>query len=235
MAFSSKRRGNWIAGLALAVLGAGCAFQTDEDRQGTILFLGNSITRHDSLPEFGWTQVNGMAATEPGKDYVHQTMAVLAERGFGAQAVVGDRDCDLCDGPIDEHSRNAAREVRRLRPLAVVVQLGENSDDLEVAAGKLTAQYRRLLQVLDEAGAKRVLALSVWHDTSLAGPRNLAVRLALADHPKVRFLDLTALSKDPLNYADTAKYGNDAVRWHPGDRGMRLIAERVAAAILEAL
>ncbi len=235
MVFAFKGKTQIAAGMVFAMLGAGCVFQTDGNRQGTLLFLGNSITRHDSLPEIGWTQVNGMAATEPAKDYVHQTMAFLAAQGFGAEATVGARDCDLCDGPIDEHIHNAAREVRLLQPLAVVVQLGENSSEVEIAAGKLTAQYRRLLQVLEEAGAKRILALSVWGDTSLTGPRNKAVQLALADFPKVRFLDLTALSKDPTNYGDTAKYRNDAVSWHPGDRGMRLIGEQVAKAILEAM
>ena len=46
-----------------------------------VLFIGNSITRHGPKPEIGWPNDWGMAASAPEKDYVHQTVALLEEKG----------------------------------------------------------------------------------------------------------------------------------------------------------
>jgi hypothetical protein len=212
-------------------LSTGCIFQTDAKAPHTLLFMGNSITRMDSIPQFGWLQSNGMAATALDSDYVHVTLRLLDERGIRANAVIGDRDCEICDGEVDAHAETARRHVLQYRPLAVVVQLGENATPAEVDGGQLTEQYRRLLQGLTDAGAKRIYALSVWDDTSLTAPKTFAVRRAIREFPDVRFLDLTDIPKQPGVYGDSSQYENPAVLWHPGNAGMRLIGERVAEAI----
>lgn len=218
-----------------AFIGAGCVFQTDAKAPITVLFMGNSITRMDSLPQFGWLQSNGMAATALDSDYVHVTLRALKAKGILAEAVIGDRDCEVCDGPIDAHAETARRHVLTYKPAAVVVQLGENASPAEVDGGELTEQYRRLLRALTQAGARNIYALSVWDDTTLTAPKTFAIRRAIREFPEVQFLDMTDIPKRPGVYGDPEVYADAAVLWHPGNLGMRLIGERVADAIAAGL
>jgi hypothetical protein len=156
----------------------------------------------------------------------------MTQAGWPVKAVIGDKDCLICDGEIDAHTENARKLVDTYQPLAVVVQLGENESLVEVESGKLTAEYQRLLRTLTEAGAKRIYALSVWDDTSLTAPRTFAVRRAVRDFPAVRFIDLTDIPKDSATYGNPKAFSDPAVLWHPGNLGMRRIGERVAATLI---
>ena len=46
-----------------------------------IVFIGNSITLHERLPEIGWLNVWGMTASAADRDYVH-----IVTRGIEAEA-----------------------------------------------------------------------------------------------------------------------------------------------------
>ena len=63
-----------------------------------VLFLGNSITLHGSLPKIGWTNSWGMAASTKEKDYVH-----LVTRGIEAKT---GRKADLRVRNLADFERN---------------------------------------------------------------------------------------------------------------------------------
>lgn len=67
-----------------------------------VLFLGNSITLHGSLPKIGWTNVWGMAASAKEKDYVH-----LVTRGIEREA---GRKADLRVRNLADFERNFRNE-----------------------------------------------------------------------------------------------------------------------------
>jgi hypothetical protein len=211
-----------IAGFTLA-LGTGCLFDT-RFQAPTLLFLGNSITLHDSLPQIGWRQQSGMAATTLDSDYVHFTIRDLQLRGIRAQIEYGMRDCDVCDGPIDEHRQNIATVLRHTKPRWVVVQLGENMNALEVQTGKLTLQYRQLLFDLRAGGTYPIFCVSNWNETSLSDLHNAAIQRAMNSISGIHFVDITSVAADSQNYADTSRYLDPGVRWHPGNRGMSAMA-----------
>jgi hypothetical protein len=226
----------WVPGLrSLAVIPiclgliSGCVFETR--RQGpAILFMGNSITRNVPVPELGWTGDWGMAATSRDKDYAHQTIRLLKERGMDAELHLAERDCPECDGSLDEQIRNMD-QVRRLRPRYVVVQLSEHSFDIELRSGKMTDQYRRLLQGLKDEGVPHVYCVSAWGEKDIEGPHAVGIGLALRDFPEYEFVDITKAAADTLNYGDPALFSDAGVLWHPGDAGMLRIAEAVSEAI----
>ena len=219
--------GSTIACLAGSVIG--CMFET-RDQAPALLVMGNSIMRNPPLPEIGWTGNWGMAATEPAKDYAHQTVRILKEKGLDLELNLADRDCPRCDGAIDEQIHNMD-QVRRVHPRFVVVQLAEHSGEIELRSGKMSDQYRRLLQGLKDEGVPHVYCVSSWGEKDPEGPHAAAIWVALKDFPGYEYVDISAVASDTVNYGDTTRFANPGVRWHPGNRGMLKIAEAVAAAI----
>ena len=53
-----------------------------------------------------------------------------------------------------------------------------------------------------------------------------------AGRQAVPFVDLAPLSKDPKNYAKAeGHFTHSGVNWHPGDAGMKAIAEEIWQAV----
>lgn len=207
----------------------GCFFETE--RKGpVILFMGNSITQNAPAPDLKWYGTWGMAASAPENDYLHQTVSLLKEKGMDVEPHVGERNCVPCDGGIDEQAQNR-EQIRRLRPRYVVVQLSEHSFDIELRSGKMKAQYISLLEMLHQEGVPHVYCLGAWGEKSPDEPRGTAIQAALFGFPEYRFLDIAAIVRDSANYGDPASFTDAAVLWHPGDRGMRAIAETVSQAV----
>lgn len=214
-----------------ALFTAGCLFETQ--RKGSpILFMGNSITRNAPAPEAGWYGDWGMAATARENDYAHQTVRLLGEKGLDLELHLAERDCDYCDGAIDEQIRNMD-QVRRLRPRFVVVQLSEHSFDVELRSGKMIAQYRELLGALRDEGVRHVYCIGAWGETRPDEARNDGMLIALRDFPEYDWIDITAVAGDSLNYGDKSLFPDVHIAWHPGDRGMLSIAEALSRAIWE--
>jgi hypothetical protein len=215
---------------AVLLLLQGCLFET-RTQVPVILFMGNSITLSAPSSELGWTGNWGMAATAADSDYAHQTLRLLRENGMDLRMEIGERNCPVCDGAIDEQSRDV-EQIRRLRPRYVVVQLSEHSFDIELRSGKMTEQYRRLLAMLRSEGVPQVLCLGAWGEKDADQPHAQGILRALTDFPEYRFVDISAVARDTLNYADTAEFKDAGVAWHPGNRGMLAIAEILSDAVL---
>jgi hypothetical protein len=205
-------------------------FET-QHRPPRILFIGNSITYHVPLPEAGWNGSWGMAATSRDNDYVHRTLRRLADAGVDLEPVFLPLDCIQCDGIIGQYLENAWH-VPELGPRYVVVQLGENSNDIEAQGGRLTAQYRSLLQALAQYHSGTLFCVSDWGERTLDGFRNTAIRQAMKTIPTAKLVDITAVTADSANYGDPALFPNAGVRWHPGDAGMDGISKALAESIL---
>ena len=111
-----------------------------------VLFLGNSITLHGSLPKIGWTNVWGMAASAREKDYVH-----LVTRGIEAKT---GRKADLRVRNLADFERNfrtwsPAENLKAevaFNPDYLVIALGENAPNLPTQDDRLA--YRKAFKEL---------------------------------------------------------------------------------------
>jgi hypothetical protein len=222
-----------LRSIAIAIIASGffsgCVFET-RTRGADILFMGNSITLNLPSAEYAWTGSWGMAATARDSDYVHQTVRILKEKGLDVELNIAARNCPDCDGALDEQIHNM-EQVRELKPRYVVVQLSEHSGDVELRSGKMAEQYRKLLRGLSDAGVPHVYCVSAWGEKDRDQPRAQGIIQALKDFPEYDFVDITAIAADTLNYGDSTLFKNAFVTWHPGDRGMRRIAQSVAESV----
>lgn len=198
-----------------------------------VLFLGNSITLHGSLPEIGSTNVWGMAASAAEKDYVH-----LVTRGIEKETrcKVDVRVRNLATFERDYRAWDCAKglsDVAGFDPDYLVIALGENVPNFKTEEDRMA--YRKAFRGLigfflnnhQKIGVKVVVRGVFWpneeKDNEMA---HVASEYAV---PFVR-ADIGA------DVAMTAKgsFWHDGVQAHPGDRGMQEIADRILSAFFPA-
>ena len=195
-----------------------------------VLFLGNSITLHGPKPDIGWTGNWGMAASAEEKDYVHLLTADIA-KAAGAQPRTMVRN--IADFERGYDGFDIAAGVKAELDFGadiVVVAIGENVPEpaTEDARAKFAAAFARLLAALKQHGQPAIFVRSsFWPDAVKDG----IMRKACAD-AGAAFVDIAALGRDAANAASSErKIGHAGVAGHPGDRGMRAIADAIFAAL----
>ena len=199
---------------------------------GKVLFLGNSITRHPPAPGIGWILDCGMAASAAEKDYVHLLTARLAESAGDAPRVMAKNIADF-ERQYDTYDIGAGLKPElEFSADLVVLAIGENVAELtsaEASAG-FTRAVSRLLGELKRHGHPTVFVRS----TFWANPaKDLALRQA-AKESGAMFVELGRLDREPANLASSERaFENAGVGGHPGDRGMRAIADVLWKAIAE--
>jgi len=195
-----------------------------------VLFLGNSITRHGPAPKIGWTDDWGMAASAREKDYVHLVAAGLAGMAGKAPEIqfanIADFERHLATTDLDA----ALKAELDFKPTLVIVAIGENvaslgTDDakaqFKAALGRLLGRWK---------GATLLVRSCFWADPVKDGILREACREAGGI-----FVDIGALGKDESNYARAErKFEHAGVAAHPGDKGMKAIADAILAGLQRA-
>lgn len=196
-----------------------------------ILFLGNSITFHAPKEEIGWTGNWGMAASSEDKDYVHLvTRAIAHHTGSTPQIRVRN---------IAEFERNYAtydvagqlKDLFAFDPDLVVLAIGENVPAL--GSEDIKAQFKAgVMKILGCALAKRhplvVVRGCFWADAAKDQVLSQACREAGGI-----FVDAGPLGRDAANAARAERsFAHDGVAGHPGDRGMKALADGITQAVL---
>ncbi len=196
-----------------------------------ILFLGNSITVHGPKADIGWTGNWGMAASCADKDYVHLVTSALAEH-------TGSRPRILVRN-IADFERNYAtydvdlqmKDLFAFDPDLVVLAIGENVPPLGSEDAK--AQFKAgVINILRCALAKRrplvVVRTCFWADTA----KDEVLRQACREADGI-FVNVGPLGLDAANAARSERsFTHDGVAGHPGDKGMKALADAIVKAVL---
>jgi len=197
-----------------------------------ILFLGNSITVHGPKPDIGWTNNWGMAASAEDKDYVHLVTHALAQHTGSTPEIrvsnIADFERHYATYDVDEQ----LKDLFAFDPDLVVLAIGENVPPLgsEDAKTKFKAGVSSILRC---AMAKRhplvVVRSGFWADAA----KDQVLRQVCQEGDAV-FVDAGALGPDPANAARSERsFAHDGVAGHPGDRGMKALADAIVQAILK--
>ncbi|MCH3998895.1 MAG: SGNH/GDSL hydrolase family protein [Lachnospiraceae bacterium] len=214
-----------------------------DDDHYNILFIGNSITRHE-ITSYWWSDGRGMAATSQDTDYVHQTESLLTDKleelKPGAKGINGYA-FNYSVWETNAHDRAQTYPVMDKYMTegggldVVVLQLGENVSDASTDDSTYESDYAELIQhIKEEAPFAQIITVGdFWADDTKD-----AVKKSVAEEVGVTYVDLAEIQDDP-NYEagmGTTVQGDDGneheidhsgVAKHPGDTGMKWIAKKI--------
>jgi hypothetical protein len=197
---------------------------------GKVLYLGNSITLHDPAPAIGWTGNWGMAASAKEKDYVHLLTAEIA-KATGVKPEIKVRN--IVDFERGYGSFNIEKDLKdelHFHADLVIVAIGENVAELanEEAREKFAVAFAKLLSALKQHGQPTIFVRSSFWPHEV---KDGILRKASTD-AGVTFVDIAKLVRDKSNAASSErKIEHAGVAGHPGDKGMKAIADEIFAAI----
>lgn len=191
-----------------------------------ILYLGNSITLHGPAPQIGWTGNWGMAASKEENDFVHLLTGKIAEAA-GGDPEISVRNIADFERSYDKYDvADGLKGDLAFRPDLVIVAIGENVPALKDAEARdrFHKAVLELLRTLDNAGHPTIIVRSgFW-----ANQAKDEVLEAAAKEVGATFVDIRRLGSDPkMSARSERKIDHDGVASHPGDQGMRAIADSI--------
>lgn len=186
-----------------------------------VLFIGNSITLHGRLPEIGWDNEWGMAASSKKNDYVHRVMANVENLDPNAEYGI----CQVAGWEQDYHNGVARlaeyEEARDFNADIIVCRFVENVPFAEFDEEAFGQAYRGIVKYLDPCGKARI----VMTDSFWKHPADSVIeRIACENgYPLVKISDLGELDEMKA----IGLFEHEGVAMHPGDTGMKTIADRI--------
>jgi hypothetical protein len=195
-----------------------------------IVVLGNSITLHGPSDAVQWAGNWGMAASEEEKDYVHLLVNGLAQRTGKKPALmvanIADFERNHATFDVDANFK----KFFEFKPDIVVVAIGENVPALssEDAKAKYKAGFLKLLEAIKKGGQPTILVRSCfWADPT----KDEIMRQCCTAVGGV-YVDVSSLGRDGSNSArDERSFPHAGVAGHPGDKGMKALADALLNAV----
>jgi hypothetical protein len=193
-----------------------------------ILFVGNSITLHGVKRNIGWHNEWGMAASAEDKDYVHvienevlsshpQTAFCICQAAAWERGYVSEADEIL---PKFEHARLFDADI-------IIIRLIENCKVGVYDGKKFKTELARLISYLDPSGkAKIIVTTGFWKHP---GDSDIIDFCKENGYPCVELGDL---GQDDKMKA-IGLFEHTGVANHPGDEGMKAIADRILKVLKE--
>ncbi len=194
-----------------------------------ISVIGNSLRRHHLKPSIGWNHEWGMAAGSEDKDYTHLLYRKIGDKFKAAgkpeptltlppRSVIAEADWSSWDAPATKSAD------------VLIIQLGDNfrpKEDFDPQRDFI-APYTKMLTDMKAVNPDRILiCVSNWDDDKKFNWLHTAAKAA-----GVPFVDINKLSKDRKNRAASeGRFTHNSVNWHPGDRGMAVIADAIWAVL----
>lgn len=195
-----------------------------------ILFLGNSITLHGPAPHIGWTGNWGMAASAKEKDYVHLLTADIAKAAKAQPETMVRNIADFERGHALYDIAKQLKPELDFHADLIIVAIGENVAELTTDESRQTyrAAFSKLIDELRSHGSSTIFVRSSFWPN----PAKDEIMRDVALKAGATFIDISKLGRDEANAARSErKIDHDGVAGHPGDKGMRAIADALFAEI----
>jgi hypothetical protein len=178
------------------------------------------------MPEIGWYGDWGMAASAADSDYVHVLIGYLRETiGYEpdvriASIVPFEQDfAQFQNLPGSEFS-----DLTAFKPDLVILRIGDNVETATAVKQDFLSSFAALISFLSRSDSAVVVATSSWFPKATV---DACMRIA-CEQEDTWFVDISDLYADRRNLASSERsYSDPGVAIHPGDAGMRAIANRL--------
>lgn len=197
------------------------SFINHEGKGKRILFVGNSITRHGVKHEIGWHNDWGMAASALEKDYVHVVTKEILQKDSEAafcicQAAEWERN--WYDG---EKTFELFKSARDFKADIIIMRVIENCPRDNYTSDLFQKKYGKLVSYLNSSeNADIIVTTGFWKHIADNAIREYAHKNRYA------IAELNDLGeKDKMKAIGL--FEHEGVANHPGDFGMKKIAERI--------
>lgn len=200
-------------------------FENPHGKGLRVMFVGNSITLHGPAPKIGWHGEWGMAASSKENDYVH-----ILEREIRNT----DPEASFCICQVSDFEREYWNGTEKFPQFESAHQFGADVIVLRfienVAIGNFDKdvfgrELEQLVQFLNGSGnAKIIVTTSFWKHPGDQALRDFA---AQNGYPCVELGDLG----EDHSMKAIGLFEHGGVAQHPGDQGMKEIAERIMKAL----
>lgn len=185
-----------------------------------VLFMGNSITLHEPAPAIGWNARWGMAASAQENDYVHLVLKALREKyGEVSYCITNVADFEREYWKDENISRYAV--ANDFSADTVIYRFGENTNRDMLKEKPMKEHLNAFLEHFAKNAKKVVVTDLFWQHEYLC-----SLFEELADECGYEFVSLCDLGDDDENKA-IGLFAHEGVALHPGDLGMKRIAERI--------
>ena len=192
-----------------------------------LLFAGNSITIHDPAPDIGWYGSWGMAASAKDKDYVHVLKKMLSEK-YGAfdMGVLQAANWERSFWEDSALENDGIEDARGFDADIIVIRLGENAHPFAKPDRDFGAALEKLAAYLNKSKKARIIITDMFWQSEILD-KSIRETAHKNGWTLVKIGDLGAKDENKA----LGLFSHQGVAIHPGDAGMKHIAERIFEAI----
>ena len=201
-------------------------FDAHHNGSPRVVVIGNSTALHNPKPEIGWFGSWGMAASCEENDYIHIIMAKIREKyPEASHCILNGALWERNYRTLDLDANYCA--AKDFKPDIIITCVCANipKDQFEITAFKVAMKKLHDYLVDGREGVK-IYECSSFHrnDVKTQGIREYC------EENGVRYIYISDIPEDRSNCAYD-RFEHQGVGGHPGDKGMRLMAERFLAEI----
>ena len=201
-------------------------FLEESNGRPRVAFVGNSTTLHNPKPDIGWYGSWGMAASCKENDYLHIIMSKIREKHPKASyCILSGAIWEINYKTFDLEARY--REAKDFQPDIIITAITGNipNNQFEIPAFKVAMKKLHDYLVDGREGVKIYQCTTFYrNELKVQGIKEYC------EENGVRFVDISDIQDDRSNCAFD-KFEHSGVGGHPGDKGMRIMAERFLAEI----
>lgn len=214
----------------LALIALGSSHSASSNEVSRLMLIGNSMTLHAPSAAIAWSGNWGMAASTQGRDYSHVLASLLGKHQKTESITLYQENLSDFERSDVAFDFGRLKFVNAFQPDTVVIFLGDNVKLDLYGSTAFAKEYENLLQNLSNGGKRALYCVSTWWANSKID-HIISTSCAKSGG---RFVDISDINALPgMRASSTGQFSNASVAAHPGDAGMRNIAERIFASMKE--